>query len=1185
LKAYLVACDSVENHGPPKLMENPYSLPFAKRSRLLRHAGTAALLLGASLSAASAADVTFTGTGLGANWFTPGNWSTGALPTTTGTATLTPGRDVLLGTGTSTVDTLVISGNSNLSVTGSTSRLNTGSFSPAGNIQVRTGTLSVSNRALVTGTFGDINIGQGGTGTVLINTGGTLATGAANFGIGTNDVGVATVSGTNSTWIANGLNIGMAGTGTLAITNGGTVLASGWNSVGAGVGGRGTLVISGTGSTWDSMGNTIFIGAGTNSVGTLLVENGARIGSDFPGIMVLGDVEGSTGVVLQTGGTVTASGLYIGSGTGTYRLEGGVLDVAEFREYSPGVGSYTLELAGGTIRSFNGNPLEGRFNATLRQGTVSSIDITNTGAFATGTWTGVISGSGALNKTGAGTLIITESNTYSGGTTLTQGGLLFGHNNALGSGTLAISGNTSFGATGAARTIANNIALGTGFTGTAAGSANLVLNGTISGAGSLRKTTTGTLTLGGNNTYSGSTNLSAGTILFGHDNALGSGTLAITGNSSIGSTGATRTIANSVTLGSTFTGTVIGTTNLVLNGTISGAGAFHKAGTGTLTLASANSYTGITTVSAGALQINNANALVSSSTLVFAGGTMQGNGTAYSFSNSLSFTGNAGFSGSSNLTYSGNGTLGTAVRTLSVSNTGTTTFAGTLIGAGGGITKNGLGTLLLSGTNNSFTGKTTVSSGTLVVASLSNAGANSSLGAATAANSIIDIGATGTSAALKYIGGSTTSNRVINQAGSTGGATLDASGSGPLVLTGSVTSAAGSKTLTLTGTSTSLNTISGTIGNGSTGVVSLEKSGDGTWALSAANLYSGSTTISGGKLSIAASNNLGAATSAVVLGGASTSGTLAYTGNTASFTRGFTVNAGGGGVETATAGQTLTLSTGTITTAGRFTVSGSGNTAITSTISGTGSLQKSGSGRLAVSGSNSYTGGTTVTSGTLSVQHNNALGTGAVNVGGGTLAVESGFGISNSVVLSGGTYLRTLNGSLINAVNATSDLDGGVDTTARIAAGATATPLTLTTSFSATSVATNDEIRRSDIYAFAGTDDGLFVLELSFTSTADGSYLGWLDGDEWVNATAGNTGNNATGDMLNYQGTFAEFQLEYGNTLGSYVGAYGVDISGGVTTTWAVLNHNSDFSVVPEPGTVVLFATGFAALALRRRRR
>lgn len=1147
-------------------METLYSFSLASRFSRLRRAGAATILLGASLSAASAADVTFTGTGAGASWFTPANWSTGALPTTTGTATITDARDALLTSGTSSVESLVISGTSNLSLDGANSLLNiTGSF--ATKVHVQSGSLSITNGAQVSGTFADVNIGSSGTGTLTIAGGGKYYSGIADLGVNSGDIGVATITGANSYWLASsGLNVGMAGTGTVSILNGGTVSASSWNSVGAGTGGRGTIIVSGTGSTWDSMGNSMIVGAGTNSVGYVLLENGGKIvGSTInQGQFTLGDAVGSSGTVIQTGGTATVTAVMIGSGTGIYRLEGGVLEAADFREYSPGVGSYTLELAGGTIRSYNGNPIYGELNATLRQGTTSSIDITNTGAFSTGTWTGVISGSGALAKIGVGTFIISGNNSYSGGTTLTAGSLLFGHNNALGSGTLSINGNTAFGASGGARTIANAISLGSGFSGTVTGNVNLTFSGTVSGAGSLRKIGTGTLTLSSSNSYTGSTSLTAGTILVGNNNALGSGTFAITGNSAFGSTGASIAIANSVLLGSTFTGTILGTTNLELSGTVSGAGALRKTSTGTLTLSGNNAYSGGTTLTQGAILFGHNNALGSGALTISGNSAFGSTGASRTIANNVSI---------------GSGFTGTNIGATDLE------LSGTISGAGA-LAKAGTGTLVVSGTNNTYTGKTTVTSGTLVVTSLANLNTASSLGGpTTAANGTIDIGATGTSATLKYTGAGSTSNRIINQAGSTGGATLDASGSGALILTGSISSAAGSKTLTLTGSNTALNTISGTIGNGSSGVVSLEKSGAGTWALSAANTYSGSTTISGGKLSIAATNNLGTATSAVSLGGSTTSGTLSYTGNTASYTRGFTVNAGGGGLETTTSGQTLTLSTGGIATAGRFTVSGSGNTAIASTISGTGSLQKSGSGRLTISGSNSYTGGTAVNSGTLSVQHNSALGTGAVNVGGGTLAVESGFGIENSVVLSGGAYMRTLNGSLIDAMNATSDLDGGVDTTARIAAGASPTLLTLTTSFSATSAAANDEIRRSDIYAFAGTGSELYVLELSFASTEEDSYLGWLDGGQWVNATAGNTGNNATGDMLNYQGTFADFQLEYGNTLGSYVGAYGVDISGGVTTTWAVLNHNSDFSVIPEPGTLALFSLGLATLGLRRRSR
>jgi fibronectin-binding autotransporter adhesin len=1193
-------------------MENSRLVPILLRSRVVRQAACA-LLFGATAPAAFAVDSTFTGTGVGASWFVPGNWSTGALPVSTGTASIAEGLDALYTGSTSSILALTMTGNSNLTVTGAGSVLNvTGLWDEEYKTQIRSGTLSVTNGAYLNAD-GGLELGKDGTSTLIINTSGTYSSGYSFLGVTAGSVGVATVSGTGSHWIAgSGLHVGAVGSGTVSVTNGARLTSAGWNVVGLGAGSVSSVTVSGTGSVWDTTGNFLAIGSGENSVGTVRVENGGFLTTANPNFqeITLGGAATASGSLIQVGGTVSAGSIHIGMGTGTYRLEGGLLIASVFMKDYP-TGTYVFELAGGTVRAIRANPLDGQLDTILRQGTTSTLDTFN----MAGSWSAVISGGGALAKSGSNTLTLSGSNSYSGGTTFTTGGLLFGHDSALGSGTLAITGNTSFGATGATRTIANDIVIGSGFTGTA-----------------------------------------------------------------------------------------VGTSNLVQTGVISGDGSLAKAGTGTLTLSGSNSYAGNTTLTAGTIRVANANAMVNSSTLVFNGGTLSGDGAAYSFANAVSITANSGFSGSSSLTFSGITNLGTTTRTLTVNN-GTTTFSGVMAGTAG-LTKSGTGTLVLSGTANTFTGKTTISSGTLVVAALSSLG-NPSAGA----NSIIDIGATSTNAALRYVGGAGTTTRIINLAGSTGGATIDSSGSGALTLSGSVSAAAGNKTLTLTGTNGGANTISGRIANGSTGSVGVTKAGSGYWQLTGANTFSGAvainegvlaasnivvasgsshlgigtgavslgtattsgtlaylgnsatytrgftigsggggldvttagqtltiitgitnsgrftiggagntainsiisgsgslektgsglltlsgsstytgqTTISDGMLKASSivvnggGSHLGNSTSAVVLGSAVSSGTLSYTGFSATYTRGFTVNAGGGGLEVAISGQTLGIGTGTISTAGRFTVSGSGNAIITSLISGTGSVGKEGSGSLAVTGSNTYSGGTFISGGTLSARNNHALGTGDVRVNGGTLSVEFGTAVSNDIILSGGTYIRTLNGSLVDAVNASSDL-GGMDTTARIAAGTLDSTAVLVTSFSATSIAENDAQRLSDVYAFAGTGSDLFVLELSITSPESASYLGWLDGNVWVAAVDGNDGNNATAGMQGYQGSFAAFQLEYGTALEGYIGAYGTSVADGVTTTWAVLNHNSDFAVVPEPGTVVLAFLGLAAMAMRRSR-
>jgi hypothetical protein len=109
-------------------------------------------------------------------------------------------------------------------------------------------------------------------------------------------------------------------------------------------------------------------------------------------------------------------------------------------------------------------------------------------------------------------------------------------------------------------------------------------------------------------------------------------------------------------------------------------------------------------------------------------------------------------------------------------------------------------------------------------------------------------------------------------------------------------------------------------------------------------------------------------------------------------------------------------------------------------------------------------------------------------------------------------------------------------------------------------------------------------MELSFTATEPDALLGWLSGNQWVNARDGNTGNNPL-YASQFDGTFAEFQALRGTILANYIGAWGVDVNGGVTSVWAVLNHNSDFAVIPEPSAALLLALGGVMLAGRRRRR
>jgi autotransporter-associated beta strand protein len=235
----------------------------------------------------------------------------------------------------------------------------------------------------------------------------------------------------------------------------------------------------------------------------------------------------------------------------------------------------------------------------------------------------------------------------------------------------------------------------------------------------------------------------------------------------------------------------------------------------------------------------------------------------------------------------------------------------------------------------------------------------------------------------------------------------------------------GGFTLTLDGTN-GASSISQAIG-GSGG--SLVKTGTGTWTLSGANTYTGTTTVAQGTLSVGSlvvtsgASHLGNASSPVILGGASTAGTLAYTGNSATFTRGFTVNAGGGSVLVTTAGQTLTLATGGVATSGAFTIGGAGHTTINSAVTGAGSLVKTGTGTLTLAGSNTQAG-VAVSGGTLLVQAGAQLAaaTAAVTITGGTLNLSNTAQTLATLLLSGGS----LTGSAAVTLSAAgSDWSGG----------------------------------------------------------------------------------------------------------------------------------------------------------------
>ncbi|WP_336974841.1 autotransporter-associated beta strand repeat-containing protein, partial [Alcaligenes sp. PF14] len=229
------------------------------------------------------------------------------------------------------------------------------------------------------------------------------------------------------------------------------------------------------------------------------------------------------------------------------------------------------------------------------------IELEQTGTIAVNANTslslnGAITGTGSLEKTGTGTVVLAGTNTYEGGTTLHEGRVVVSQDSNLGSGALNFQGGTlattdSFDST---RQITLNQA---GHLDVAANTV-LGLSGQISGSGNLIKEGAGTLRLSNTANRYGDTQILAGTLIGNASslsgNVLNQGTLVFE-QSSAGQ----------------------------FQGELSGAGSLLKTGAGTLVLSGQNSYTGGTTLADGRLEVSqDANLGAVSSELRFQGGAL-----------------------------------------------------------------------------------------------------------------------------------------------------------------------------------------------------------------------------------------------------------------------------------------------------------------------------------------------------------------------------------------------------------------------------------------------------------------------------------------------------------------------------------------------------------------------------------
>ena len=488
------------------------------------------------------------------------------------------------------------------------------------------------------------------------------------------------------------------------------------------------------------------------------------------------------------------------------KLGPGTLVLLAPQSYSGGTSVVAGTLQGNT-QSLQGDIL------TQAAGTVAFNVVTD------GTYAGNLTGAGALLKLGAGTLLLTGNNPYSGTTTINAGTLRLGNSNSIGALSALTLGNTSgavldlnnhsltIGSLAGGGTAGGNVLIGGGTLTTGGNNSSTAFNGVISGTGGVTKTGTGTWTLTGNNTYSGGTTFAGGVTSASSEGNLGdpTGALRFDGGT-LRVTGGFNTTARAVQL---LAGSGLEIANAVnsftYSGNISGPGGLNKLGTGVLILEGNNSYGGGTTVNAGILRSVGGAAIPDGSavTLADAAGVGFDLNSANEIIGSLDGGGAAG----------GNVTLGTATLTTGGDNS-STTFAGSISGSGG-LVKTGTGIFTLGG-QNSHTGLTDIQQGTLRLGSLT----------AVSTGTAVHVAATATLDLNDF-------DKTLSSLTGTGQVTL---GTGELAL----------------GSGDASSIFAGDI----TGSGPLVKIGVGTLTLDGANAYTGGTTVLAGTLRGAAGNGL-----------------------------------------------------------------------------------------------------------------------------------------------------------------------------------------------------------------------------------------------------------------------------------------------------------------------------------------
>jgi len=999
--------------------------------------------------------------------------------------------------------TLILAGNNTftggLHINSGAIQFNGGSLSGSGSIENNSSLIFNQGSAMIvsniiTGTGSLTQMGAGALTLAGANSysGGTVITNAATLYISN---GSALGSGTvhmykNTTlgFLANmtvANNVILYADPTFYVTSGVTVVEAG--------------VISGAGDLVKDGGGTLTFAADNSYAGATIISNGTLkigdgLGGGTAGSLGGGNVTNLASLIFNRSDTMIVSNRI--SGTGSLSQNGsGTTILTGSNDYS-GV----TRITGGTLQVGNGGT-----TGTLGTGNVTNFSNLVFNRSNTIIVSNVIAGSGSLIQNGTGSLVLSNNNSYSGGTTINTGTLVVAAANALGTviganqvtmngGTLAVQG---------AQTINNQFNLNTAGTFNNAGG-TISMGGAIHGAGTLVEVGNGTLVLRGNSDYFGGTIITgSSTLLVGNDNALGSGGVTMNNGTTLGFIG-NYSILNGVQLNGNGYFWVTNNATAVEGGDITGSGNLIKTGAGTLTLAGNNSYSGVTVISNGVLKIGdgfgggftgtlglgnvtNLSALVFNRDNLTVSNLITGTGSLTQLAGGTTIlVGSNNYSGLTTIQNGGTlqigagGTTGT-LGTTNVVDNGTLIFnrsdsliVSNVVSGSGNLIMQGTGTLTLAG-NNSYSGGTSINTGTVVVATNTalgsgdvtmNGGTLGAQGNRTLANNFHLIA----NGLFNTANGNLTLNGQIDGAGGVynfGGGILTLNGansySGGTILYSNAVIAVGNDTalglgqvtmyngsmLVFTKTLTFANDIllltdpTLYVTNGATatetGVISgpgdLVKAGLGTLVLVGNNTYTGATTIAAGVLQVgdggfSGTLGLGVVTnlsslvfnrgdSTVVANNISGTGSLTQNGlgsliltGTNTYSGITLINSGAGALQIGNGGTTGTLGTSNVINYSSLIFNRSDTLAVSNNISGTGSVRQQGTGITIMSGNNSYNGGTWIDSGTLAAGSGNAFGVGDVTMNGGTLGAQGNQTLGNTFHLPVNGYFNTVGGNL-----------------------------------------------------------------------------------------------------------------------------------------------------------------------------